>query len=90
VVTPDKLREAYLFTVINVEVEPRRWIRIDEAERSFPTPLDVVRAKRHGSHLRPDLFENHPPLRNRLRALDYETWLAESLRNKGFPVKGGH
>jgi hypothetical protein len=46
--------------------------------------------KRHGSHLRPDLFENHPPLRNRLMALAYETWLAESLRNKGFPIKGGH
>jgi hypothetical protein len=39
VVTPDKLREAYLFTVINVEVEPRRWIRFDEAVRSFPLLL---------------------------------------------------
>ena len=46
--------------------------------------------KRFGSHLRPDLYENHPPLRNRLMALAYEAWLAESLRNKGFPVKGGH
>ena len=46
--------------------------------------------KRFGSHLRPDLYENHPPLRNRLAALAYEAWLAESLRNRGFPVKGGH
>jgi hypothetical protein len=46
--------------------------------------------KRHGSHLRPELFENHPLLRNRLAALAYEAWLAESLRNRGFPVKGGH
>jgi hypothetical protein len=46
--------------------------------------------KRFGSHLRPDLYENHPPLRNRLAALACEAWLAESLRNRGFPVKGGH
>ena len=45
---------------------------------------------RFGSHLRPDIYDGHPLLRNRLSALAYETWLAESLRNKGFPIKGGH
>jgi hypothetical protein len=45
---------------------------------------------RFGSHLRTDLYEGHPTLRNRLSALAYETWLAESLWNKGFPIKGGH
>ena len=40
--TPQELREAYLTTVINVEIEPGRWVLIDEAVRSFPTPLHVV------------------------------------------------
>ncbi len=40
--TPQELRRAYLATVINVEIEPGRWVVIDEAVRSFPTPLHVV------------------------------------------------
>jgi len=47
-------------------------------------------AHRYGSHLRPDLYEGHPPLTTRRCALTYETWLAASLRSKGYPVQGGH
>jgi hypothetical protein len=40
--TPEELREAYLATVIKVEIEPERWVSIEEAVALFPTPLYVI------------------------------------------------
>jgi len=46
--------------------------------------------KRFGSHLRPDLCGDQPQHRSGHSSKTYESWLAASLRAKGYPVKGGH
>ncbi len=40
--TPEELRQAYLATVVTVEIEAEHWVTIEESVRSLPTPLHIV------------------------------------------------
>ena len=74
------------------------WIYVGQTstnpEKRFDQHLSGHRSspkvRRHGLHLRPDLYLNQPNLRTKTEAETYEAWLAESLRSRGWPVKGGH
>ena len=42
--TPLELREAFLATRVDVEINPDEWLPIDLAVRHLPTPLHLITA----------------------------------------------
>ena len=45
--------------------------------------------KKYGVRLRPDLYEDQPPLRTKAESVAYEAWMYAYLKATGYPVKGG-
>jgi len=46
--------------------------------------------RKHGKHLRPGLYRRFNPMATREEAVAMEQELARHLRNRGYPVYGGH